>query len=93
MKDNKDVVSIIEGIASKHNLTYIVARYAFENNYITLNQFYELGQGLTPEKSLEIINYFVSKFENEHSIEPTLRMGKLDTTNICPTYIMGKPNE
>ena len=85
----KDINTIIEEIAKKHSLTYIVAKYAYENNYFTINQFLELGRDLTTEKSLEIINYF-AKFDNEREIEPTLRMEAYTPTNICPTYIMGK---
>ena len=88
----KDVNTIIEEIASKHTLTYIIAKYAYENNYFTINQFLELGRDLTTEKSLEIINYF-AKFDNGREIEPTLRMEAYTPANICPTYIMGKPNE
>ena len=85
----KDVNIIIEEIAKKHSLTYIIAKYAYENNYFTINQFLELGRDLTTEKSLEIINYF-AKFDNGCEIEPTLRMEAYTPTNICPTYIMGK---
>ena len=86
----KDINTIIEEIAKKHSLTYIIAKYAYENNYFNINQFLELGRDLTTEKSLEIINYFTAKFENEREIEPTLRMEAYTPTNICPTYIMGK---
>lgn len=85
----KDINTIIEEIAKKHSLTYIVAKYAYENKYFTINQFLELGRDLTTEKSLEIINYF-AKFDNEREIEPTLRMEAYTPTNICSTYIMGK---
>ena len=85
----KDINTIIEEIVSKHSLTYIIAKYAYENNYFTINQFLELGRDLTTEKSLEIINYF-AKFDNGREIEPTLRMEAYTPTNICPTYIMGK---
>lgn len=88
----KDINTVIEEIASKHSLTYIVAKYAYENNYFSVNKFLELGRDLTSEKSLEVINYF-TKFENEREIEPTLRMEAYTPTNICPTYILGKQNE
>lgn len=89
----KDINTVIEEIAKKHSLTYIMARYAHEHNYITLNQFQELRANLTTEKSLEVIQYFLDKFENEREIEPTLRMEAYTPTNICPTYILGKQNE
>ena len=88
----KDINTIIEEIAKKHSLTYIVAKYAYENKYFTINQFLELGRDLTTKKSLEIINYF-AKFENGREIEPTLRMEAITTTNIYPAYIMGECNE
>ena len=85
----KDVNIIIEEIAKKHSLTYIIAKYAYENNYFTINQFLELGRDLTTEKSLEIINYF-AKFDNGREVDPTLRTEAYTPTNICPTYIMGE---
>ena len=95
----KDVNIIIEEIAKKHSLTYIIAKYAYENNYFTINQFLELGRDLTTEKSLEIINYFKVEFENEREVDPTLlklasfRMEAMPTAIIYPAYIMGKINE
>ena len=94
----KDINTIIEEIAKKHSLTYIVARYAYENKYFTINQFIELGRDLTTEKSLEIINYF-DKFDNGREVDPTLlklasfRMEAMPTDIICPAYIMGECNE
>ena len=94
----KDINTIIEEIAKKHSLTYIIAKYAYENNYFNINQFLELGRDLTTKKSLEIISYF-AKFENEREVDPTLlklasfRMEAMPTDIICPAYIMGKINE
>ena len=94
----KDINTIIEEIAKKHSLTYIVAKYAYENNYFSINQFLDLGRDLTSEKSLEIINYF-AKFDNWREVDPTLlklasfRMEAMTTTYVCPAYIMGEYNE
>ena len=88
----KDINTVIEEIASKHSLTYIVAKYAYENNYFSINQFLELGRDLTTKKSLEIIHYF-TKFDNGREVDPTLRVEAMTTTYVCPAYIMGEYNE
>ena len=88
----KDINTIIEEIAKKYSLMNIVAKYAYENNYFSINQFLDLGRDLTPDKSLGIINSF-AKFDNGREVEPTLRMEAYTPTNICPTYILGKQNE
>lgn len=85
----KDINTVIEEIASKQGLTYIMARYAHEHNYITLNQFQELRENLTTEKSLEVIQYFLDKFEAEFAEEKPFVMDSPDTSNVYPAYILG----
>lgn len=79
----------IDEITSSHWLTYIMARYAYEHNYITLNQFQELRANLTTEKSLEVIQDFLDKFEAEFAEEKPFVMDSPDTPNVYPTYILG----
>lgn len=78
----------IDEITSSHWLTYIMARYAHEHNYITLNQFQELRANLTTEKSLEVIQYFLDKFEAEFAEEKPFVMDSPDTSDIYPAYIL-----
>lgn len=79
----------IDEITSSHGLTYIMARYAHEHNYISLNQFQELRANLTTEKALEVIQYFLDKFEAEFAEKKPLVMDSPDTSNIYPAYILG----
>lgn len=79
----------IDEITSSHWLTYIMARYTHEHNYISLNQFQELRANLTTEKALEVIQYFLDKFEAEFAEEKPFVMDSPDTSNIYPAYILG----